>query len=300
MKKSKSMIVLFMAPAVLMFCLIYLYPVIRTLFMSFFNVEGIADPTNLWKFVGFGNYSKLIHTEIFKVAMINIGRIWLFGGIIVLFFALLFAVLLTSGIRGKSFFRAVIYLPNVVSAVALASMWVYYVFDQDYGFFTTLFSKLHWNALANINWLDSDMKFWAMLIAFCFGSVGYFMLIFLSGIESIPTDFYEAATLDGANKWQQFTKLTMPLLKGVTKTNITFWSVSVVSFFVWSQMFSPVDSELSTMVPVVYMYNVVFGGKGSAQRDAGLGAAIGILLSVCVVIIFTVIDKALKDENMEY
>ncbi len=75
------------------------------------------------------------------------------------------------------------------------------------------------------------MKFWSMLIAFMFGSIGYYMLIFLSGIERIPGDLYEAATIDGANKVQQFTDLTVPLLKSVIKTNVTFWSVNTITFF---------------------------------------------------------------------
>ena len=68
------------------------------------------------------------------------------------------------------------------------------------------------------------MKFWAMLGSFIFGAVGYYMLIFISGIEKIPADLYEAATIDGASKIQQAFKITFPLLKGVTKTNLTFTS----------------------------------------------------------------------------
>ena len=79
--------------------------------------------------------------------------------------------------------------------------------------------------ISTVKWLGTDMKFWAMTAAFIFGSVGYYMLIYISGIEAIPQDFYEAATLDGANKFQQFTRMTLPLMKGVLKTSITFWSI---------------------------------------------------------------------------
>lgn len=300
MKKNRTMIAIFMAPAVLMFCIIYLYPVIRTLIMSFFRVEGVTDSMNLWQFNGVGNYTKLFTTTIYRTAMLNAGKLWLIGGIFVLIIALLFAVILTSGVRFKSFFRAAIYLPNVVSAVALATMWIYYVFDRDFGFFKDFFTFLHIDSLAKLDWLSSDMKFWSMMIAFCFGSVGYFMLIFLSGIERIPEDLYEAATIDGANKIKQFTKVTLPLLKGVIKTNITFWSVSIVSFFVWSMMFSPVDSESSTITPVVYMYNTVFGSRGNAVRDAGRGAAIGIMLAICIIFIFNVVSRLLRDDDLEF
>ena len=139
-----------------------------------------------------------------------------------------------------------------------------------------------------------------MLFAFIFGAVGYYMLIFISGIERIPADLYEAATIDGANKVQQFGKITMPLLKGITKTNITFWSVHTTTFFLWSKMFSPVDSEITTTVPVVYLYDTVFGGKGNSKRDAGAGAATGVILALIIVVIYVVMNRLLRDDDLEF
>lgn len=300
MKKNRTMIICFVAPAVLSFVIMFLYPVIRTVIMSFFSVESVTAGMDQWKFKGFGNYTQLWQTSIFRTSMINMGKIWLIGGVVVLSISLLFAVILTSGIRFKSFFRAAIYLPNVISAVALATMWIQYVFNQRFGLLNVFFKSIGLEKLGRTSWLSSDMKFNAMLIAFCFGAVGYYMLIFLSGIERIPADFYEAATIDGANKFRQFTNITVPLLKGVFKTNLTFWSVHTITFFIWSQMFSPVDSEASTIVPVLYMYNIVFGSKGVTERDAGRGAAVGVTLALFVVIIFFIFNKLIKEEEVEY
>lgn len=227
----------------------------------------------------------------------NMFRIWLVGGIIVLSFSLLFAVILTSGIRFKKFFRAAIYLPNVISAVALATMWIQYVYNNDYGMLNKILRTF---GLEGVKWLGNDTKFWAMLFAFIFGAVGYYMLIFISGIERIPADLYEAATIDGANKVQQFGKITMPLLKGITKTNITFWSVHTTTFFLWSKMFSPVDSEITTTVPVVYLYDTVFGGKGNSTRDAGAGAATGVILALIIVVIYVIMNRLLRDDDLEF
>ena len=119
MKKNKTMIVVFLTPAVLLFLGIFLYPIIRTVIMSFFKIDGVTDSMDLWKFVGFGNYTKLMSTSLFKTSFFNLFRIWLIGGLVVMSLSLLFAVILTSGIRGKKFFRAIIYMPNIVSAVAL-------------------------------------------------------------------------------------------------------------------------------------------------------------------------------------
>ncbi|MEG1293027.1 MAG: sugar ABC transporter permease, partial [Clostridium sp.] len=203
MKKNKAMIVTFMAPALIMFILVFLYPICRTIAMSFFKIEGITDSVSKWQFTGIENYTKLMTTTLFKTSMWNLFRIWLIGGIIVMSLALLFAVILTSGIRFKSFFRAMIYLPNVVSAVALATMWLQYVYNSKYGLLSSIFKALHLDTLAKIQWLDGEHKFYALLFAYCFGMVGYHMLIFASGIERISEDYYEAATLDGANKLGQ-------------------------------------------------------------------------------------------------
>ncbi|MEG1462859.1 MAG: sugar ABC transporter permease [Anaerorhabdus sp.] len=269
--------------------------------MSLYKIDGVTDTMNLWQFVGIQNYTKLFTTAIFKTSMYNIFKIWFIGGAIVMFFSLLFAVILTSGIRFKKFFRAVIYLPNIISAVALATMWLQYVYSPKFGLLKSFFETIGLKSLASTPWLDTSHKFWALLFAYCFGMIGYHMLIWMSGIERIGPEFYEAATIDGANKPQQFRYMTLPLLKGVFKTNITMWTVSAAAFFVWSQLFSNVTADKSTIVPVQYMYVNTFGaGNAIVDKNAGYGAAIGIILCLCVVIVFTLCNLLIKDDDLEF
>ena len=297
MKKNKGMIVAFSLPLTLALIIMYLYPVARTVLMSFFKIESVTSSMSVWSFYGVGNYAKIFGSPTFQGSMKNMGLIWLVGGIITLFFALLFAVVLTSGVRFKKFFRAAIYLPNVISAVALATMWVQYVYSNDSGMLNKV---LEFFGLEGVKWLSSDNKFWAMLFAYMFGAVGYYMLIFISGIERIPADLYEAATIDGANKIQQFFKITLPLLKGIIKTNITFYSVHTTAFFLWTKMFSPVNTEASTIVPVVYLYDTVFGSQGNSGRDAGAGAAVGVVLTAIIILVYFVMNRVLKDDDLEF
>lgn len=291
------MIVGFILPCALTLLVMYLYPVLRTILMSFFAIDSVTADVSTWSFNGFGNYARIFGSATFLTSLSNMLKIWLVGGILVLTIALLFAVILTSGIRFKKFFRAAIYLPNVISAVALATMWIQYIYNQDYGL---LNSMLEMVGLEGVKWLGTDTKFWAMLAAFVFGAVGYYMLIFISGIERIPQDLYEAATIDGANKFHQFFRITLPLLKGIIKTNLTFWSINTITFFLWSKMFSPISSEASTIVPVVYLYDTVFGSTGNAERDAGAGAAVGVVLAIFVGIIYLITSKFLKDDDLEF
>lgn len=301
MKKNKAMIIGFLVPAVLLFVLVFLYPILRTLLMSFFNITSLTATFGDWNFVGIKNYTTLFGTSLFRTACWNLLRIWLFGGCIVLTLSLLFAAILGSGVRFKKFFRAVIYLPNIVSAVALATMWLQYVYSPKFGLLKSFFEFFHLEALSKIQWLDNEHKFMALLLAYCFGMVGYHMLIWLSGIERISPEYFEAATIDGAGKFNQFRYITLPLLKGVFKTNITMWSVTASGFFVWSQLFSTVTSDTQTIVPISYLYIKLFGaGNTVTERDAGVGAAIGVILAVSVVLIFIISNKVLKEDDLEF
>ncbi len=299
--KNKSMIVIFLAPAIFLYTVVFLYPTIRTVIMSFFKVEGVTDAVSGWKFNGMGNFRTLFHTPLFMSAMQNISLIWLVGGVGVMLVSLLFGVILTSGVHGKSFFRSVIYLPNVISAVAMGTMWINYVYNPNFGLLSSILKTLGFSEAAATQWTGPEMVFWSMLVAYCFGMVGYHMLIWMSGIERIPVDFYEAATIEGANVFQRFSKITLPLLKGVCRTNIVLWTVSTMAFFVWSQLFSPVNLSASTVTPMSYMYELVFGASNSAitVRDSGAGAAIGVILTIVVVIVFLFTQLIVRHDDVE-
>ena len=291
------MIFWFILPAVLCLLLVYVYPVIRTVIMSFFRVESLTAGTDTWTFNGLDNYMKIMRSSGFQLSMKNMMLIWLVGGFVTLALSMLMAVILTSGIRGAKFFKAAIYMPNIISAVALATMWVQYIFNYDYGLLNEIVQLFGGE---KVKWLGLDLKFWSMLAAFIFGSVGYYMLIYISGIEGIPRDLYEASILDGAGKVDQFRKITLPLLKGIIKTSITFWSINATTFFLWTKMFSPVNTEGCTIVPVVYLYDIVFGGKGITERDAGAGAAVGVVLTLIIIAIYSIMNLTLKDSDLEY
>ena len=296
------MIIAFAGPATLIFVATFIYPIIRTIVMSFFSIQEITDATDKWKFNGIGNYISLMETPLYRTSWINLFKIFIIRGVITLGASLLLAVILKSGVHGKRFFQAAIYLPNVISAVAMATMWIQYVFNSSYGFLTNLFKALHLDFLADVQWLDADHKFWALLISYCFGMIGHFMLIWVSGIERIGKDYYEAASIDGANKVGQLLYITLPLLKGIFRTNVIMWSISVSGFFIWSKLFSPISADTSTIVPMVYMYDKLFGAEntGDVVRDAGTAAAIGVMLCLFIVLVFTVVNRLIKDDDLEF
>ena len=103
-----------------------------------------------------------------------------------------------------------------------------------------------------------------------------------------------------SRKVTKLTKITLPLLKGVIRTTITFWSINATTFFLWTKMFSSINTEGSTIVPVVYLYDTVFGGTGIVERDAGAGAAVGVVLTLIIIAIYVVMNTLLKDIDLEY
>jgi len=269
--------------------------------MSFFAVESVSDSVSKWVFSGFANYIKLFETPIYIQSLKNIGRLWFFGGLGVMLLALVFAVTLTGDLKGAKFFRAVIYLPNVVSAIAMGTMWLNYVYNSDYGLLTSVLGALGLQTSGQILWTGPGMRFWTMLAAYCFGMVGYHMLIFMSGIEQIPKDYYEAALIEGADIFRRFILVTAPFIKGVTRTNIVMWTVFTVGFFVWGQLFSPVNLSYDTVAPMNYMYQLVFGASSAATtvRDSGAGAAIGVILMVIVIIVFFATNFIVRKDDTE-
>ena len=290
MKKNKTMIALFIAPTIVCLLLMYLYPITRTVIMSFFHVESVTAAVSEWSFNGLENYLKIFHNASFIASMKNMMVIWLVGGVISLTLAMIMAVILTSGIRGAKFFKAAIYMPNIISAVALATMWIQYIFNYDYGLLNQIVELFGGE---NVRWLGSDMIFWAMMVAFIFGAVGYYMLIFISGIEGIPADIYEAATIDGANFWQKLWGITLPLLKPAINVTVVLNTIYVFNSFTIIHTINNGAPAQQSGTIMTYMYYLAF-----SREKSGAAAAISVL-GFIVLLTFAIIymKTQMKEET---
>lgn len=301
MKKRERLFVLIsLGPALLCFLVMFAYPLIRTIMMSLYKVSSISSGMSEWEFIGIENFQELFRNSVFLASLKNVAVIWFVGGVLTLSIALLFAAILASGVKGKRFWRSAIYLPNTISVVALATMWLQYVYQNKFGMLKTLFTALGLEKLAQINWTSPKFLFWGMMIASIYSSVGYFMLIFLSGIEGIPQDLYESARLDGAGALRQFWHVTLPLIRNVFRTCVTLWTISSVNFFAMAKMFSS-RADIKTVTPVYYLYQKVFGGaEAISTLNVGSGAAVGVLVAVMVLVTYVIMNKVLKEEAWEY
>lgn len=291
-KGERKMKAAFILPIIVVYLIFFLYPTIRTLYMSFFETKTLSAPASTWKFVGFDNYKFLLGNDMFQSAYRNIMMILVIGGVAVFVIALFFATVMQGKFKGKKFFKAMIYLPNIITPIALAFMWTQYIFSNNFGLFKKIFTTLGLESLANIPWTNQSTAFWAMLIAFCYGSVGYYMIIYMAAMEQIPQEYYESAAIDGAKKSHIFFRITLPLLKESTKTCLIFWSSGAINFFLWSRVFGANPLAESTLVPASYMYTLAFGAghaRGSGSLQVGPAAAIGVILTLSIVAVYLLV-----------
>jgi len=202
---------LFAGPALLVIALFFAMPVLAALALSVtdFDIYALADLDNL-RFVGFDNYLALLHNPLFWKALGNTMYFVVIGVPLSIAMSLGAALLLHSKLgRFKPFFRTAFFAPVVTTVVAVAVIWRY-LFHTRYGLVNWGLSGL---GIDPIDWLGDPH--WAMptIIAFAvWKNFGYNMIIFLSGLQSIPEDLYEAARIDGASTWRQFRHVTLPML----------------------------------------------------------------------------------------
>ena len=177
---------------------------LATLFLSFFDWDLITPI----KWVGLSNYVALFQNSSYVKSFTNTV---LFAGMyvpLVVIFSLLVAVLLNRKISGQGIFRTIYFLPTVTSAVATALVWNM-IYGKDTGILNAILEFFHF---APVCWLCRDSAMLSVVIVNVWGAIGEGMIIFLAGLTAIPRDYYEAATMDGANTRQQFFRITLPLI----------------------------------------------------------------------------------------
>ena len=251
-------------------------------------------------FVGFQNYVKLLfHDSLFWMSFGNTVKILFIGGGATIGLAFLLAVLVNSGIKGKKFFRALIFLPSVIATIALTTMFSFAIYSSRTGMIPNFFKMIGWQPGAKYLWMSSEHAFWSMLIAIVWISVGYYMVLILAGMDKIPTEFYEVARLEGANLYQQFVYITMPLMWDVITISVVMWSISAIKVFEFPFAFMGFSEDPSLYTIGVYLYVMGFG-KRQPIYQLGYATAIGVFMLLFVIIVAWLIQRLMKRELYEY
>jgi multiple sugar transport system permease protein len=196
-------------PTILGVLIFFGFPLGSSLYLSFTNARLMGDTS----FVGFDNYIQVFQDPSFYSALRNTFIFSAAAMILSTVPALLIAIVLNERLRGQAFFRALFFIPVVASVVAVSLLWKY-LLNFDFGFVNYALSLV---GLPRVQWLTSPQ--WALfsaILVFAWKTVGYNMVIFLAGLQGISRQLYEASSIDGANRWQQFTRITVPMLSPTT------------------------------------------------------------------------------------
>jgi ABC-type sugar transport system permease subunit len=294
MKTRSRLILLLLGPVSLVYLGFFLAPTIWAFYYSLFDWSGFSMKM---KYIGLHNFVQLIRDPLFLTSLRNTIGILLLGGILVFPLAFLLSALLNSGIRGKRFFRAMIFLPNVIATIALTTLWAF-IYNPTFGLFNSFFSLIHWQAGANFLFLSSDHVFFAMMVALIWIWVGFFLVLLMAGIEKIPAEFYEAAMLEGANQWQTFIKVTVPLLWDVISVAVVLFSVFALRVFEFPYAFLYFP-QIQTYTVGIYLFIEGFGKKDPIYR-LGYATAIGVVLLLVVLLLVVVVRRLMRREAVQY
>lgn len=241
----------FIAPAYILFTVFTLYPLVDGILLGFYDA-GLANRT--W--VGLENYSRLFTDSMFIQSLTNTVRFVLLIVPTTLVLALLFAVLIYSLNRVlQAFYRAAFYLPSVASGVVLVTVWLW-IYNPTYGLLNYLTSLV---GLPRIAWLgDPRYALPALAVVVVSWILGRPIILFIAGLNGISRDVYEAAMIDGASPWQQFVRISLPLLRPTSVFVLITQTIGVFQTFVVVQLLTKGGPAYTTHTIVYSIYETAF------------------------------------------
>lgn len=263
---------LFILPFFLLFFVFQLIPVLWTVYISFTEWRGIGTP----EFVGVRNYQKLWIDEMFWESFFNTIIYWIFGLVLIMAFALLIAVLLNSSLlKRRAFFKTATFLPNICAAIAMGLIFRM-LFDENMGLINEVLAIF---SVEKVPWL-SGMEYSKIpvLLLIVWRNTPWYTMIILSGLLNISNDYFEAATVDGANVFQKFVYITIPSIRGI----LFFCSVTltVEMWKVFNESYILPGPGTSNTSLFQYMYE-----SGFNVFNMGYASAIGVFLMAVLTII---------------
>ncbi|MAT41769.1 MAG: sugar ABC transporter permease [Anaerolineaceae bacterium] len=271
-KQFNPLVYILLAPTAIFVAVFTVWPVLLSLYQSFFlqrmNIVRFREPT----FIGLGNYITLFTDQYFLQVIKNTFS-YIIGTVpISILLGFLFALLVNRKLRGIGLFRLAFFHPMVLPMVSAATIWLFF-FTPDYGLFNTALGFLGYSG--SENWTGNpNLALLSVIIVAIWKNSGYYMIFYLAGIQNLPSDVYEAAALDGANGWQVLWRITFPLLRRTTVfiTTIAFIdafrtvdhifvltgggpsrSSTVLLFELWQQRFEYQNIGISAAITVIFV-----------------------------------------------
>lgn len=262
---------LFVAPAVLLILLVAVYPVTRTVWLSFHRYS-LLHPAAGMPLAGLDNYRTLWQDKHFWAATRNTVVFAAAGVGLELILGLSLALVMNSAMRGRGLVRAAVLVPWAVPTVVSATMWLW-LFNDQWGLINTILKQLHLIAESHAWLADPKTALPAVVVADVWKTTPFMALVLLAGLQVIPQELYEAADVDGANSWQQFRHVTVPLLRPAILVGLLFRTLDSFRVFDLVYVLTFGGPGNRTEVLSLYAYKVFF-----RNLDFGYGSAVTVAL----------------------
>ena len=276
---------LLVSPYLLFLLVFVLFPVLFCLFLTFHSWDIISP----MKFSGGANYYRLIHDRLFWKAIGNTLKFLLLHIPLQLIISLGLAYLLNTHIRGKSFFRSAFFMPVIVSGVVVTILW-----QQLYGFDEGLINRLAVSlGLNKTGWLiNPDLAIYSIAIMATWKNVGLYVILFLVGLQTVPPQYYEAAELEGAGKWQQFYHITLPMINPTIFMVVILSTIGGFSLFIEPYIMTGGGPLNTTLSAVLYIYKQAF-----QYYNMGYSATLGFFYALLIMGVVVLQKKFIEKET---
>ncbi|XVV15243.1 carbohydrate ABC transporter permease [Actinoplanes sp. CA-131856] len=280
-------------PALILFAVFMIWPTVNVFRMSLYQWSGFS-PT--MRFVGLDNFTKLLDDPQFIRAFQNTVALLVVVTIVTMGSGLFLAAIMTrQKLRGRNLYRFVLYIPNVLSVVVIAAIFSA-LYDQQNGLINGTLRLLSLDGLQQV-WLGNQkVVIWSVAIAMVWQSLGYYMVLYMSSMASIPEELYEASSLDGASAATQFFTITMPLIWQNLRTTLTFFIMSAVNLsFVLVRAMTGGGPDGASEVLLSYMYKQAY-----TNSSYGYGMAIGVVIFAFSFLVSLLVSRATKREPLQF
>lgn len=268
---------LMLSPAVVLLILFILVPAVLSFGLAFTNARLISPHPAT--FVGLDNFARLFTDETFYRSLLNVAYFAIIVVPLQAGVALLMAILINAKVRGVTFFRTLYFLPVVTSMVVVSLLWMF-IYSQD-GLLNEIISKVSFGTLQGADWLNNpSTALPAIMMMSVWQGAGFHMIIWLSGLQTISAELYEAADLDGVSRWQRFKYITWPGLTSTRNLILVTITIQALSLFTQTNVMTqggPLDSTTTIVYQAVR--------SGFKQQETGYAAAISVVFFVLVLII---------------
>lgn len=277
-------VILFLLPAIVLFLIFVVYPIFQSIYYSLFDWKGLGPAVD---FIGLDNFKKILSDKVFLKALKNGLLIILFALTVQLPFSLFLAVLVGRNLPGRVFFRTVFFMPYVLSEVITALMWLFlYNPDPDRGFFNAILVLIP--GAKTQAWLaEPNLVLPAIFLALTWKYFGFHMLLYLTGLQNIPHEVEEAARIDGANGFQNFIFITLPLLSSTIRTSVYLSILGSIQQFILVWIMTKGGPVNASETLSTYMYRF-----GFIRFQLGYGSAVAIYMFL-LCLIFSLIYQRL-------